>query len=314
MKRFAPLLLALSLAATAWAEEGDGYASASEGMSKQLLCGVITVGSGNIALFAGLLLALYGLWAMVRHAALKSGLIFIVCGALLTALPSLILSGLGGLSTFLNQTGISNSNAIDYIQEATNAVGNCSSIAVDFSAYGNAPAWWQGFNNPEGVSNPTVNPSGRYKSSVGTMDPNAQQGTSGCTDLVEGGQPGSPFGPRQAVMTQTGRYSSSAHKGLDVRCGARRGAPTHAAAGGTVTEAYVSSSYGKRVVIDSGGKRTTYNHFDSFGPNVRAGGSVSANDVVGYCGATGNVTGPHLHFEVLQDGQFVDPQKNGCGR
>jgi murein DD-endopeptidase MepM/ murein hydrolase activator NlpD len=115
-------------------------------------------------------------------------------------------------------------------------------------------------------------------------------------------------------MTQTGRMSSSAHKGFDIRCGARRGAPTHAAAGGTGTWAGWRGGYGNSVIISAdGGTVTTYNHFDRLG-GVHVGQSAGSGDVVGYCGATGNVTGPHVHFEVKKNGYFVDPQQNNCGR
>ena len=69
--------------------------------------------------------------------------------------------------------------------------------------------------------------------------------------------------------------------------------------------------YGNRVVIDHGivaGKNlaTTYNHMQSI---QKGTGSVSRGQIVGYIGTTGTSTGCHLHFETLEEGNFVDPRK-----
>jgi murein DD-endopeptidase MepM/ murein hydrolase activator NlpD len=98
------------------------------------------------------------------------------------------------------------------------------------------------------------------------------------------------------------------HSGRDYA--APCGTPIKASASGTVIMAGESGSYGNRVVIDHGlvsgkGLATTYNHLES----IREwGGSVSRGQVIGYEGSTGRSTGCHLHFETLQDGEFVDPR------
>jgi hypothetical protein len=315
-----PKLLILWLAALpalAWAQmtvDNDDMESASVGLSKQLLCEVVAVGSGNIALLAGLLVALYGLWAMVRHAALKRGFILIISGALLTALPSLVISSLGGVATWLQNSGLSAYGDLLDVPEIVAKANNCAAIPVDFSGYKNLPSWTNAFNDPTG--DPSVNPTtmNMGANTGGTMDPNAVTGQPGCTQLVDGGGPGSPFGPRTSVPTTNGRRSSSNHKGVDITCQHRDGPAIHAAAGGTVTYSGGRGGYGNSVIIDhGGGKVTTYNHMSMIDPKARLGSTVGGNDVIGYCGHTGNVTGPHLHFELKVNGVFKDPAANGCG-
>ena len=69
-------------------------------------------------------------------------------------------------------------------------------------------------------------------------------------------------------------------------------------------------SYGNRVVIDHGlvsgeGLATTYNHLQSI---RKWSGRVSRGQVIGYEGSSGRSTGCHLHFETLENGEFVDPR------
>lgn len=99
------------------------------------------------------------------------------------------------------------------------------------------------------------------------------------------------------------------HSGRDYA--APCGTPIKAAASGTVIMAGSSGGYGNRVVIDHGlvsgkGLATTYNHLQSI---RKWSGKVSRGQVIGYEGSTGRSTGCHLHFETLQDGDFVDPRK-----
>ncbi len=81
-----------------------------------------------------------------------------------------------------------------------------------------------------------------------------------------------------------------------------------AAAGGTVTEAGWRGGYGNQVLIDHGnGIQTRYGHL-AHTPSVTVGQSVQAGAPVGVQGATGDVSGAHLHFEIRQNGQAIDPQ------
>ncbi|QDW28933.1 M23 family metallopeptidase [Arthrobacter sp. KBS0702] len=112
----------------------------------------------------------------------------------------------------------------------------------------------------------------------------------------------SPFGYRISPITgAVGEF----HRGQDYA--AQCGTPVHAAASGTVTfTGWHPYGGGNRVVIDHGnGLETTYNHLSS--SNVRVGQQVSRGDVVAMSGTTGASTGCHLHFEVMVNGEVVDP-------
>lgn len=97
------------------------------------------------------------------------------------------------------------------------------------------------------------------------------------------------------------------HQGLDF--GAKRGATVKAAQQGKVLIAdakSLNSRYGKAVLIDHGhGYQTLYAHLDGF--YIEAGQTVEPGQPIGKVGATGRVTGPHLHFELLIDGIQQDP-------
>jgi murein DD-endopeptidase MepM/ murein hydrolase activator NlpD len=94
------------------------------------------------------------------------------------------------------------------------------------------------------------------------------------------------------------------HAGVDFR--APTGTPLLAAAAGEVVFAGWKSGYGNTTIIDhGGGLATLYAHQSSIG--VKVGQEVKRGAVIGLSGATGNVTGPHLHFEVRVNGTPVDP-------
>ncbi len=94
------------------------------------------------------------------------------------------------------------------------------------------------------------------------------------------------------------------HAGMDI--GAPMGSPVYAAESGTVLSSGWISGYGNAVVImHDNGLQTLTGHMSSL--NVSAGQRVNRGDVVGYCGSTGNSTGPHVHFEVRVNGETVDP-------
>lgn len=110
----------------------------------------------------------------------------------------------------------------------------------------------------------------------------------------------STFGPRVHPIFGTVRM----HTGIDF--GAAAGTPIRAAAAGRVVQAGAMSGYGNVVVIDhGGGLATLYAHQSRVA--VAAGTQVQAGQVIGYVGATGYATGPHLHFEVRINGTPVDP-------
>ncbi len=86
------------------------------------------------------------------------------------------------------------------------------------------------------------------------------------------------------------------------------GTPILAAGNGTIIKAEFTSGYGRRVEIQHlNGYVTTYSHMSGFGPGIAAGVHVNQGQVVGYLGQSGLSTGPHLHYEVIINGNFVDP-------
>ncbi len=96
------------------------------------------------------------------------------------------------------------------------------------------------------------------------------------------------------------------HSGVD--WAAPIGTPILAAGNGSVIKAEFTSGYGRRVEIQHiNGYVTTYNHMSGFGPGMVAGAHVNQGQVVGYLGQSGLSTGPHLHYEVIINGNYVDP-------
>ena len=94
------------------------------------------------------------------------------------------------------------------------------------------------------------------------------------------------------------------HAGVDI--GADYDTPIYAAGDGVIISAEWLGGYGNAIMIDHGGGVVTlYGH--CAGLAVSYGQHVSKGQLVGYVGSTGNSTGPHLHFEVRQDGVAVDP-------
>ncbi|MBX6362753.1 MAG: M23 family metallopeptidase [Gemmatimonadetes bacterium] len=96
-----------------------------------------------------------------------------------------------------------------------------------------------------------------------------------------------------------------AHLGTDF--GARYGTPVKATADGTVVGAGQRGGYGNVVEIrHSGGYSTRYAHLSRFARGLRVGKHVAQGEVIGYVGATGLATAPHLHYELRRNGQAVD--------
>jgi len=111
----------------------------------------------------------------------------------------------------------------------------------------------------------------------------------------------SNFGVRKDPFTRRATY----HAGLDI--GGNTGDPIYAAADGTVIEAGLSSSHGNNVMIShSNGIKTHYSHMSKILAAV--GDKVSKGDIIGELGSTGRSTGPHLHYEVIINGEHVDPR------
>ncbi len=100
------------------------------------------------------------------------------------------------------------------------------------------------------------------------------------------------------------------HKGLDLV--AKIGAPVFATATGKVTAMKVGKGgYGRHIIIDHGNAYTTlYGHLNEF--VINEGEVVEQGQHIGYVGASGVATGPHLHYEVRLEGKAVDPKNYGA--
>lgn len=101
------------------------------------------------------------------------------------------------------------------------------------------------------------------------------------------------------------RYSKM-HTGVD--WAAPLGTPIYASGNGTVERVGWESGYGKYVRIrHANGYETAYAHMTAFARSTQVGKRVRQGQVIGYVGSTGLSTGPHLHYEILVNGRFVDP-------
>jgi len=97
------------------------------------------------------------------------------------------------------------------------------------------------------------------------------------------------------------------HTGIDVACAS--GSNIYAAEEGTVTKAgWNAGGYGNRIIIrHPDGSQTLYGHLKTGGILVEVGEYVKKGQVIGKEGSTGRSTGPHLHFEVIENGSRINP-------
>ena len=112
----------------------------------------------------------------------------------------------------------------------------------------------------------------------------------------------SGFGLRRHPVLQTARM----HTGVDWACAA--GTPIMAAGNGVIEEAGRKGEYGNYVRIrHANGYKTAYGHMSRIGNGVVPGVKVRQGQIIGFVGSTGLSSGPHVHFEVLVNKDFVDP-------
>ena len=95
------------------------------------------------------------------------------------------------------------------------------------------------------------------------------------------------------------------HKGMDFTCPI--GTQVHVTGDGVVeTVDFNYGGYGNEIIVNHGfGYRTRYAHLSKF--SVRPGQKLKRGDVIGFSGNTGKSTGPHLHYEVLKNGEVLNP-------
>lgn len=110
----------------------------------------------------------------------------------------------------------------------------------------------------------------------------------------------SPFGPR--IDPLTGK-TVEFHEGIDI--GAPYGAPIYAASSGYVRYAGPAAGFGQEILLQHPGNvQTLYGHMERI---LVSSGSVTVGEPIALVGSAGESTGPHLHFGVIVNGEFVDP-------
>lgn len=98
------------------------------------------------------------------------------------------------------------------------------------------------------------------------------------------------------------------HQGIDYA--APTGTPIFAVADGTIVERGYNGSQGNFIILrHAGGMETIYNHMSKFNPNYKKGSRVKQGAVIGYVGATGYATGPHLDFRMRIGKKYINPQE-----
>jgi murein DD-endopeptidase MepM/ murein hydrolase activator NlpD len=147
----------------------------------------------------------------------------------------------------------------------------------------------------------------RYVNSDGQVDYLDENGKSASKALlktpVSGSKITSGFGMRKHPLLG---YTKM-HTGIDF--GVPYGTPIRAAGAGVVEIAGRHGAYGVTVEIKHNAKfETLYAHMSKLATGIRGGTKVNQGQIIGYVGATGRATGPHLHYEVRVAGQPTNPQ------
>jgi murein DD-endopeptidase MepM/ murein hydrolase activator NlpD len=120
--------------------------------------------------------------------------------------------------------------------------------------------------------------------------------------VVDGARLSSGFGKRRHPILRDTRM----HRGIDFA--APQGTPVLAAGAGVVEMAGRNRGYGNYVRLrHNASHATAYAHLSKLARGLKRGRRVEQGEVIGYVGATGLATGPHLHYELLVDGRQVDP-------
>ena len=149
------------------------------------------------------------------------------------------------------------------------------------------------FQNPEDMSVDYFDPEGKNPKRFLIRNP------------LPGGTFRSGFGMRRHPILGYMRM----HTGVD--WSAPRGTPIIAAGDGTVIKAgWDKGGYGNQTLVQHpNGYVTSYNHQSAIAKGVKEGARVKQGQVIGWVGSTGQSTGPHLHYEVIVNGNKVDPQR-----
>lgn len=256
---------------------------ASVGLSKRLLCYMSEVFVSPVGIMIGLVIALYGLWVIIREAKTGWGIALILMGAAVSALPSLVASFLSGTQQVVEGSGMANRAQRDVqsvYEEAFAYKGRCDSIIVDMSKYLQETL-------PGGPG--TIGGSGGDRSLV-----SGAYGNDTITGCGEGGGVSSHVVNGTMTSCYGEQRATHRHGGLDIA--GRIGDPIGSYADGEVIYADFSGGYGNHILVrHDDGTITSYGHLNGY--NVSVGDRVTAGQQIGTLGNTGRSTGPHLDFE-----------------
>ncbi len=147
------------------------------------------------------------------------------------------------------------------------------------------------------------------KVQVGTKKPSVYGSSGGNYEVISKGKFVWPVSGLYTVTSHYGGRRSGFHTGIDISGGSASGKLVLAADSGTVELVKFSNrSYGNQVVINHGnGVKTRYAHMLDGSISVSVGQKVSRGQPIGRVGNTGNSSGAHLHFEVIVNGNTVNP-------
>ena len=151
------------------------------------------------------------------------------------------------------------------------------------------------------VSEPVLVPNEGTNSPIQSQKPRLEE-TETDAELVNNpvdGQISRNFGKREHPITK----EIKEHNGIDIK--APEGTGVVSSISGTVTEVDFDSEKGNYIVVEYGNIKTMYAQLAT--TDVKKGQEVEAKQLIGTVGKTGNATGAHLHYEVMIDGEYVDP-------
>lgn len=149
----------------------------------------------------------------------------------------------------------------------------------------------------------------RFETSAGEVAYYDEKGSAGKKTLsrkpleYQNARISSPFGKRRHPILRDLRI----HWGVDYA--APRGSKIFAGGDGVIQESRYNGAYGNYIKIrHNASLSTAYGHMSGFAKGIRPGVRVKQGQVIGYVGTTGRSTGPHLHYEVVQNGKRVNPR------
>ncbi|MBN7757693.1 M23 family metallopeptidase [Nitratireductor aquimarinus] len=148
----------------------------------------------------------------------------------------------------------------------------------------------------------------RFQFDDGTVDYFDEEGRSSKRFMIRNPVPNGRFTSGFGMRRHPVLGYSKMHTGVD--WAAPRGTPIIAAGDGVVEKAGWAGGYGRQTIIrHNNGFKTSYNHQSGIAKGVTTGARIRQGQVIGYVGATGLVTGNHLHYEMIVNGTKVDPMR-----